>query len=370
MLKRLYVDNFKCLVNFELAVGPINLLMGPNGAGKSTVFEILRKIQAFVGGDGKVEALFKPDDCTRWQKSPIQTFELEIEGNGGLYRYELAVEHNQAKHLARVRYERLWFNSRPLLGFDEGDVQLYRDDHSTGPTYPFDWSLSAVASMYERPENTRLFWFKQRLARFIVVQIMPSLMVEDSVQEESRLDAKMENYVSWYRYLSQDQGKIFALTHELRKVLDGFTAFKFEGPGDQRRLKAIFTTASGNAFEYRFSELSDGQRMLMSLYTLICCTRGDERYTLCIDEPENFLALPEIQPWLVQLYDLCADGHMQALLVSHHPELINYLLASPVGLWLNRESNAPVRVKPISPNDGTGLSVSELIARGWLNEQS
>jgi predicted ATPase len=369
VLKRLYVDNFKCLVNFELSVGPINLLMGPNGAGKSTVFEILRKLQAFVGGDGKVEALFRADDCTRWQKSPIQTFELEIEGNGGVYRYELAVEHNQAKQLLRVQHERLWFNSRPLLGFEEGDVQLYRDDHSIGPKYPFDWSLSAVASMYSRPENTRLTWFKQCLARFIIVQIIPSMMVEDSVQEETRLCAKMENYVSWYRYLSQDQGKIFELTNELREVLDGFAAFKFDGAGDQRRLKAIFS-ASSSVFEYRFSELSDGQRMLIALYTLICCTQGGDRYTLCIDEPENFLALPEIKPWLVKLYDLCADGQLQALLVSHHPELINYLLASPVGLWLDRENNGPVRARPIASDDQTGLSVSELIARGWLYEQA
>ncbi|WP_233258764.1 ATP-binding protein [[Phormidium] sp. ETS-05] len=93
-----------------------------------------------------------------------------------------------------------------------------------------------------------------------------------------------------------------------------------------------------------------------------------EDYTLCLDEPDNFVALPEIQPWLIKLYDMCSEGKTQALLISHHPEIINYLLASPVGYWFERESNSPVRLKPISHDNQTGLPISELIARGWLNE--
>ncbi len=48
MLKRIYIDNFRCLVNFELSVDSINLFLGPNGAGKSAVFDVLRAMQTFV----------------------------------------------------------------------------------------------------------------------------------------------------------------------------------------------------------------------------------------------------------------------------------------------------------------------------------
>jgi len=37
MLQRLYVDNYKCLVNFELPLQELSLLLGPNGAGKTSV---------------------------------------------------------------------------------------------------------------------------------------------------------------------------------------------------------------------------------------------------------------------------------------------------------------------------------------------
>ena len=372
MLKRIYIDNFRCLVNFELNVDAINLLLGSNGSGKSTVFEVLQKIQAFVSGDSKVEGIFKSADCTRWQTSQVQRFELEILGNGGSYKYELGIGHNRDK--CRVEYERLWFDDQPLLKFELGEVQLYRNDYSPGPKYSFDWSQSMIALLTPRDENTKLIWFRERMTRFIIVRIIPSLMIDESHQEEKRLTTQMENYVSWYRYLSEDQGKVAELGNIFKEVIDGFTNFKFERVSEQSwvlKLRLSGEKNSAKPIEYRLGELSDGQKMLIALYTVIHGTKFED-YTLCIDEPENFLALPEIQPWLIQLYDLCSEEQLQALLISHHPELINYLLASPIGYWFERQSNAPVRVKRISSEvaDNSGLPVSELIARGWLNESA
>lgn len=372
MLKRIYIDNFRCLVNFELNVDAINLFLGYNGSGKSTVFEVLQKIQAFVSGDSKVEGIFKSSDRTRWQTSQMQRFELEITGNGGSYKYELGIGHQQDK--CRVEYERLWFDNQPLLKFELGEVQLYRDDYSERSQYSFDWSQSIISSLMPRNDNTKLTWFRERMTKFIMVQIIPGLMVDESSQAEMRLTSKIENFVSWYRYLSEDQGKVAEIGNILSEVMDGFTNFKFERFGEQfLLLKLRFSGGrdSSKPIEYRLGELSDGQKALVALYTILYGTKSED-YTLCIDEPENFLALAEIQPWLIQLYDFCIEGKLQALLISHHPELINYLLASPIGYWFERQSNAPVRVKRISGElaNNSGLPVSELIARGWLNESA
>ncbi|MEG3882638.1 AAA family ATPase [Microcoleus sp. herbarium19] len=225
-----------------------------------------------------------------------------------------------------------------------------------------------------RNDNTKLTWFRERMARFIIVQVVPSLMVDESKQEQMRLTPKMENFVSWYRYLSEDQGKVAEIGNILKDVLNGFNNFKFERVSEENvLLKLRFSGETDNIkpIEYRLGELSDGQKTLVALYALIHGTKSED-YTLWIDEPENFLALPEIQPWLIELYDLCSEGKLQCLLISHHPELINYLLASPIGYWFERQSNAAARVKKISSEvaDNSGLPVSELIARGWLNESA
>lgn len=366
MFKRIYIDNFRCLVNFELSVDSINLFLGSNGTGKSTVFDILRKIQSFLMNSDTVTSLFQVDDLTRWQNSLIQHFEMEIEGNGGRYKYELAIEHDKLKKRARVDYERLWFDDKPLLKFEAGNVQLYRDNHSEGPIYPFDWLLSAVASIPSRNDNTKLTWFKQRIGRFIIIQINPIMMVGDSSQEETLLKPHSENFVSWYRYISEDQGKTFQITEALKEIFEGFGSFRFDKVSEQNRVLYLRFLSENDKRkqEYRFSELSDGQRTLIVLYTLIHQLRSED-YTLCIDEPENFLALPEIQPWLSLLCDFCSDGKLQALLISHHPELIN-LLALSAGYWFDRQISTPVRVKRIAEEE-SGVPISELIARGWLH---
>jgi AAA15 family ATPase/GTPase len=232
MLKRIYIDNFRCLVNFELQVDAINLFLGSNGTGKSTVFEVLQKIQFLISGDSKIETIFKSKDCTRWQTSKIQRFELEILSNDGIYKYELGINHENLDK-CRVEFERLWFDNQLLLKFESGNVEIFKDNYTRESQYSFNWSQSVLPSLLPKADNSKIIWFKERMARFIIVRVIPSLMHSESHQEETHLTSQMENYVSWYRYLSEDQGKVAELWSILKEVLEGFKSFKFERVSEQ-----------------------------------------------------------------------------------------------------------------------------------------
>jgi predicted ATPase len=374
MIRKIYADNFRCLVNFEFSPGPVSLMLGPNGSGKSAVFDLLGKIQRFLEGEGKVTELFLERDLCRWQMAKTQTFELDLEGNGGVYKYSLVVEHERERGLARVFKELLFFDGKPLFEFQEGKIQLYRDNHSQGPQYSFDWLQSGMAVLESRSDNKLLNWFKDHVRRFLIVRTNPYLMTAESAAEVVRPRITLEDFASWYRYLSQEhQGKVFELTLELREIINGFDSFKIRKAGEFHRiLEVVFAEkpAAGESHSYRFDQLSDGQKALVALYTLIHCGLEDDRQgsgVLCIDEPENFLALPEVEPWFRSLRDRCMDTGQQALIISHHPKLIDYL-ASSAGHWFDRESEGPVRVKRIEDDPETGLPISELIARGWIHE--
>jgi len=381
MLKRIYVNNFRCLVNFELTVDSLNLFLGSNGSGKTTVFEVLRKLQTFILGeqalqrDYRVLDLFENNDLTRWQKSDIQKFELDIQGNGGIYKYTLEIQHRGEYKAPTMRLESLTFDGQPLFDFwvdtvrgePVGQARIYNDDpNREGAFLPFfDGSRSGVGYIYERPENQKLTWFKKRIANFFIVQINPFAMESESRQEASLPNWDMSNYAAWYSYLSQEsQGKILKLTLELQKIIQGFDSFQNPKSGDVRILSASFTRPSKTA--YRLNELSHGQKVLMALYTLIYCS-PDENFTLCIDEPENFLALPEIRPWWDQVMEYCVDNEAQVMLISHHPSLINYL-ASNSCYWFERKDNEAVRVRLISDTE-EGLSVAKLIELGWIYDE-
>lgn len=95
MIKRFYIDNYKSLVNFELPLQELTLLLGANGAGKTAVLDVVFALRQLLSGQAKV--------------------------TGG----------------------------RPLFCFEMGDVQLYRDDHSPGPSFGADWTESAIARVPE-----------------------------------------------------------------------------------------------------------------------------------------------------------------------------------------------------------------------------
>ncbi|NKC15330.1 MAG: AAA family ATPase [Gammaproteobacteria bacterium] len=160
MLKRLHIDNYKCLTNFDLCFGELTLLLGVNGSGKSAIFEVVGKLRDFIRGDARVGELFSPADITRWSKKAEQHFELEIDISGDICLYRLVVEHNPERRLTRVKREELLGDGKPLFLFEKGEVQLYRDDHSEGPPYSFDWTQSGLAPVAERDDNTRLCAFR------------------------------------------------------------------------------------------------------------------------------------------------------------------------------------------------------------------
>jgi hypothetical protein len=161
---------------------------------------------------------------------------------------------------------------------------------------------------------------------------------------------------------------VVRLRDELRQILDGFDALVLKSGGEGvRLLRAQWRRgpeeAGGLAVdEYAFEELSDGQRALIGLYTLLYALAGTGA-TLCLDEPDNFVALREIQPFLLALRD---QEQLQSLLISHHPEVLN-LYAIGSGLSFERVVAGPVRVGPFQAPPGVQVPVAELIAGGWAH---
>jgi predicted ATPase len=370
MLTRLYVNNFRCLVNFELKLGRLNLLVGENGSGKTSVFDVLHRLRLFLSGDSKVDVAFPSRDLTRWQTAGMQRFEIELALGSDSYVYLLLIEHDTDRRIMRVKEERLTLGGRSLFEFKDGNARLFRDNFSVGPEYPFDWTQSGVASLHERPDNRKLTRFRKELARLVVAQANPAAMSSESRREERTLSRSMDNFASWYRYLSQErQEALPELFAELSKVLPGFAAFSIKEAGeDVRVLKVLFDREppNGRPLVYDFGELSDGQRVLVALYSLLFGLKGvkDEGALLFLDEPENYVTLREIQPWLTTLTELCGEGVEQAVLISHHPEVIDYLAGS-AGIWFERDGGGPARVTCEPPSLPDGLKVSEAMARGW-----
>ncbi len=136
MFKRIYIDNYKSFVNFDLRFQELTLLVGQNGTGKTAVLDVMYALRRLLEGTVRVtdRNAFPPSSLTRWQERDVQAFQLEVELDGESFQYRLDVEHDRRERRARIILETLSRNEGPLFSFAGGDVQLYRDDHSEGPT--------------------------------------------------------------------------------------------------------------------------------------------------------------------------------------------------------------------------------------------
>ena len=58
MITRIYIDNYKCLQNFEYKPKQFELIVGANGTGKSTVFEVLKSCGSLLRKKLSLATLF------------------------------------------------------------------------------------------------------------------------------------------------------------------------------------------------------------------------------------------------------------------------------------------------------------------------
>ena len=178
----------------------------------------------------------------------------------------------------------------------------------------------------------------------------------------------LSNIAAWYRHLVQsDPGHNEELRISLRESLDAFNYLQLEPAGENTRLLvAEFNSANEKTRKFYFGELSDGQRCLICLYAILhfVLAKGG---TVLFDEPDNFLSLREIQPWLMTVEDVVEANRGQVLIISHHPEIINQWAPSS-GVLFARDGAGAVRVEKFHGDPDSFLAPAELVARGWERE--
>lgn len=370
MLKRLYIDNFRCFVNFEYKPERKQLLLGANGSGKSSLLDAIRALQGFVSKDGIdpfAQSAFKSGK-TRWLNQPRQIFEIEAEIEGRQYVYRLEIQ-GETVPFARVLLESLKVDGNPILEHSDGYVFLYQND-AVGPMPPLmveDAHTSMLGSLrgFRKEAKTFVEWLSNDL---VCLRINPYAM-KNIGQLTGRAGPAfdMSDITDWYmRQTGNDIEGVFRLRASLQETLAGLDSLNFRelqpGSGD---LVISFNRPAGSP-SFRLMELSEGQRCLIALNMILhfLIAKG---HTAFLDEPDNFISLREIQPWLLAAEQTVEDSKGQLVLVSHHPEILNQW-AQEYGLRFFREENGHVRTERFRTDPDGLLLPSELIARGWENE--
>ena len=304
MLTRLYIDNYRCFVGFEYRPGRKQLIVGRNGTGKSSFMDALLFLRGLVqsGLDVSAGSAFNKDQRTVWLNQSRHTFDLEARIESERFTYHLDIEPWRAQLPPRVHSETVYLNERPIFEFTDGEVRLYDAKFEPRTSFPADPARSALTIT---PLGTdRLSQFKLWLSRLFCFRLNPFSMDSRTQTDELFPDVGMSNIAAWLSHLAQsDPRGYFALHESLRNALDGFDSLQLDSLGGNARvLMTEFVRGSGNHLRFGFDQLSEGQRCLVCLYVILhfVLAKGG---TVVIDEPENFISLREIQPWLTAVSD-------------------------------------------------------------------
>jgi predicted ATPase len=361
MLTRVYIDNFRSFQNFEYIPEKKQLLLGSNGSGKTSLLEAIRRLKGFVKGESN---LFTQATRTRWMDSSRQVFEIAAKLDKKQFEYRLELGYDEETKEQRVILERLTVNSSSVFELAGGQVRFFSTT-SNSVAVPLQTNRSALPLSVLSNDDVRRFveWFGNHVHCFDI-DPYPGQMDETADIEEREPDFELDNLAGWYRsLLTTNPAENVKFLDSLRRCMDGFLTLKFSSQEDGvRKLRAEFTSPTKGNVSFTISELSEGQRCLISLYMILHfpIERGD---TVFIDEPDNFIALREIQPWLNYAEEAVEEHNGQLILVSHHPETLNQW-ATLYGLRFFREQNGQIRAAKFLSEE-TNLQPSELIARGW-----
>jgi energy-coupling factor transporter ATP-binding protein EcfA2 len=268
MLKRLYIDNFRCFVNFEWKPERKQLLLGANGSGKSSLVEALNLLKHFLKGR---EIPFTQSTRTRWQDLPIQVFEVEASIGEKIYLYRVEIGFSSRSSTPTIRLEKLAVDGVLVFELANGELRSYSDRGSPSSFLRGDASESSLLlASYGNPQVDHFLKWMDRV-HYFKIDAYEEKMEETVDAACVSPDWEMEYLSSWYSHLvATDPDGIDAYRSTMREVLPGFANLRFSPEDDGiRKLRVDFSSSSNGKLTVSLHELSDGQRCLIALYMIL-----------------------------------------------------------------------------------------------------
>ena len=316
MIRRLYIDNYKCFSNFELRLDklPCSMIIGANGSGKSTVAEVLSCFSAIGRGVSDINGILPKSAKSvlkTAQDSGIITLEIEVGDANRVWVYSIGVKPDGDRY--RVMAEKLTCGEAVLL--DRSKLMLLDN-------------VVAMAFMADGQQSvTMIRDCRNVLASIYVLRPLPqgmSSMVTTKDGYPLRVDAS--NFASWLpRILASDNKAYDAFEKYLKCVLSDFINVQFPNTTVEGRvLMVAFKTGTinpGEVFTLGFDCLSDGEKCQFIAASLIALNVHVPNLAVFWDEPDNYITTSEVAYLLPALCNSFQKSG-QLIVSSHSREAI------------------------------------------------
>ena len=301
MIRRLYVNNYRCLENFDLPISgrSSTLLIGKNGSGKSTVSYALEVLQKIARGTNLVAELVTPKDFSRGRDDVPMRFEIEVELKGIIYGYEIAFEFPKGFKELRVFEEKLSVGGKSVYIRESDRVHLLRKGKDKEANFFINWHLVALPIVQESKDDP-LSAFKQWLARALILSPVPSLIGGESQEETLKPDREVTRLAAWFSgILAHSPSAYSTIDQYLKPLMADLKDIKNPLVGTESRSLTVQFSDLESSMSLPFKALSDGEKCFM-ICALVLAANESYGPLLCFwDEPDTHLALSEVSHFIM-----------------------------------------------------------------------
>ena len=373
MIKSIYIDNFKSLVDFYLPPTPHHLtrftcLIGLNGAGKSTLlqaFDFLGQLMTGKVDEWLIARDWKKTELTsKLQKKQLITFKvlLELPRIGevvwsGLFNV----------NLLRCTSEFITIRDTFILKLNDGQVAL-PERKSSSIDFAYQGSILSQLKLNEQ-HHAPLIAIKTFMQSIKSLEMLsPHLMRKASryADDVGRGGEKLSAFLSM---LNNDQkSNILTKLKEFYPQLEQWDIKLLRTGWKKLSVREDYLDSSKRSLETDARHINDG---MLRILTLLAQTQTDHKFFL-FDEIEN-----GINPELIdKLVNTLRDIEQQVIVTTHSPMILNYLpdtVARDAVILLYRDAKGATKATrffdlPVAAKKLTAMGPGEVFVDTYMED--
>ncbi|HEJ9721986.1 AAA family ATPase [Proteus mirabilis] len=342
MITRIYIDNFKSLLDFELHLSPFTCLIGLNGAGKSTVLQAMDFSSALMLGKVK-----KWLEERRWAPKELNSG-LVTRKNIQIH-IDLVIDHIHYRWQASFNRQMLCCTSEYIFKVDDnGNLEtlfLLKDGrysvNNRLETVSFEYEGSILSQLKDEILGKEIKKIKERLCALRSLDLLSPQSLRQKVRKTERQDIGMggEQLSAFLHQLKAEQKTL--LIKQLQEYYPQITEIKTTAQRSGWVQLEVSEEFISNGKEISLTtearHINDGMLRLLA----ILAQQFSDLETLLFDEIENGIN-PEITEKIV---DALVASPKQIIVTTHSPMVLNYLeddVAKKAVVLIYRRKNGEV----------------------------
>lgn len=316
MIKTIYLDNFKSLVDFQIKLNKFNCLIGLNGAGKTTILQALEFLSQLTIGNLDFWL-----EKRNWKKSDLKNKQshksnisfnvvLDIDGeelnwNGEFNRTDLYCSK-----------ESITVNGEILLNVEK---RTYTLENNGKFNIQFDYQGSILSQLNLDKFPKILQHLKKDLRTIRSLELLaPHLLRQSARPQFKNIGVGGERLSAFLSQLSHKQKS--SIENKLKEFYPNFSQYRIESM--RGGWKKLSVTENYPLKHYSFQDIdsnhiNDG---ILRILAILAQLQTNDNFIL-FDEIENGIN-PEI---IEKLVDTLVNTSQQIMVTTHSPMILNYL---------------------------------------------